>query len=135
MPSSEAAREPHTGPATDTTGMRNLVAKVGAAVVAAILGNAAVAGGPCPLHRGVGGQVYAGSGCGPRVYGPVREPVGPIDQCDACATFRGCNGYRQLPELLAPWQLPPGRGFQPPECFGYRAGPCTECAACGPRVR
>ncbi|MFM7107684.1 MAG: hypothetical protein ACKOZU_03640 [Planctomycetaceae bacterium] len=113
--------------------MRNVVVKVGAAILAIVMGGAAVAGDRCPVCRGVGGAPYRGTGCGPKVYGPVREPVGPIDQCDACGAFHGCDGYRQLPDLLAPWQLPPGRGFQPPEAFGYLSGPCAECAACGPR--
>lgn len=115
--------------------MRNAFVTVGV-VLLAVVGNrtSVEAGGPC---RECGGataahEPYTGSGCGPRVWGPCHEPVGPIDQCDACARFRGCNGYRQMPEWLAPWQLPPGRGFQPPEAHGYHPGPCAECAACGP---
>lgn len=110
------------------------VVKLGVAVLAVVvMGGMAVAGCPCfACRHASGGTPYDGTGCGPKVYGPVREPVGPIDQCDACGRFRGCEGYRQLPELLAPWQLPPGRGFQSPEAVGYRTGECRECAACGP---
>ena len=112
--------------------MRYLRVKVGAAILAASVGGVAAAGWPCLLARSVGGDKFPDRACGPRVYGPFHEPVGPIDQCDACATFRGCNGYRQLPEMLAPWQLPPGRGFVPPEAVGYVTESCAGCADCGP---
>ena len=99
-----------------------------------VLGGAARADRPCHACRGgVAGTTYDGPVCGERVCGPAHEPVGPIDQCDACARFRGCDGYRQMPDLLAPWQLPPGRGFRPPEAFGYRTAPCGECGDCAPR--
>ena len=115
--------------------MRNAFVTVGV-VLLAVAGNgtSSEAGGPCHACRGATAahEPYTGSGCGPRVWGPCHEPVGPIDQCDECARFRGCNGYRQMPEWLAPWQLPPGRGFRPPEAHGYQPGPCAECAACGP---
>lgn len=113
--------------------MRHLGVTFGVAILVASMGVTAVAGWPCPVARSAGGETFAGSGCGPRVYGPCHEPVGPIDQCDACARFRGCHGYRQLPELLAPWQLPPGRGFQPPEALGYLPDSSADCAACGSR--
>ncbi len=127
---------------TDTTGMRNACGKLGGSVVAlaivfAVMAGGAVAGGRCRDCAGcrdaAGGSPYGTTGCGPRVYGPCHEPVGPRDQCDACGRFAGCEGYRQLPDMLAPWQLPPGRGFRPPEAFGYLSGPCSECATCGPR--
>lgn len=118
---------------TDTLGMRSLLVKVAAVMLVVAVVGPASAGWPCAACRGVGGTTHEGTGCGPRVHGPWHEPVGPIDQCDACARFQGCNGYRQQQELLAPWQLPPGRGFQPPEAFGYLPGPCADCAACGPR--
>ena len=118
--------------------MRNAVGKLGGMIVAVVgMGGVAAAGGWCrhcdDCRRTAAGESYDGTGCGPRVYGPAHEPVGPIDQCDACARFAGCEGYRQTPELLAPWQLPPGRGFRPPEAFGYWTGPCGDCAACSPR--
>lgn len=110
--------------------MRNAFGKLVAVIATvAVMGGAAVAGGWCHDCRGTAsGESYDGTGCGPRVYGPAHEPVGPIDQCDACARFAGREGYRQTPELLAPWQLPPGRGFRPPEAFGYWTGPCGDCA-------
>lgn len=115
--------------------MRNVVGKLGGAFLAVVgMGGAALAGGHCHACRGSAAHAaFDGPVCGPRVYGPCHEPVGPIDQCDACARFAGCEGYRQMPELLAPWQLPPGRGFRPAESFGYMSGPCGECAACAPR--
>jgi hypothetical protein len=121
--------------ATDTTGMRFACVRVAAAVLAVTVWASAVEAG-WPWHRDrcqPAGTSFDDTGCGPRVYGPCHEPVGPVDQCDACARFSGCEGYRQRPEILAPWQLPPGRGFQPPENFGYLPTACAECAACGPR--
>lgn len=119
---------------TDTTIMRNVVRKLGGAILAVVvMGSVARAGGHCQACRsGAGGETYGHTGCGPKVYGPCHEPVGPVDQCDLCARFAGCEGYLQRPELLAPWQLPPGRGFRPAEAFGYRTRPCAECAGCGP---
>jgi hypothetical protein len=106
----------------------------GFVVAVVLLGGTVDAGWPCfGCRETAGGSSYGATGCGPRVYGPCHEPVGPIDQCDACARFAGCEGYRQTPEWLAPWQLPPGRGFRPPEAFGYLPGPCADCAACAPR--
>jgi len=115
--------------------MKTVFLTVAAAlVITAVSGARAEAGWPWHAARcQSGGTPFAGTGCGPRVYGPCHEPVGPIDQCDACARFSGCEGYRQRPEMLAPWQLPPGRGFQPPEALGYVPEPCAECAACAPR--
>lgn len=135
LPSDASSRGGRGALTTDTTGMRNVVGKLGGAILAvALMGGMAVAGSPCHAGRcSAAGSTYDGGACGPRVYGPCHEPVGPIDQCDACARFAGCEGYRQTPEMLAPWQLPPGRGFQPPEAFGYRTGSCDECAACAPR--
>ena len=115
--------------------MRNVVGTIGGVILAVVAtASAARAGGPCHACRGgAGGETYGHTGCGPKVYGPCREPVGPIDQCDLCARFAGCDGYHQRPEMLAPWQLPPGRGFQPPEAVGYLSGVCGECVDCGPR--
>jgi hypothetical protein len=39
-------------------------------------------------------------------------------------------GHSDFQNMLAPWQLPPGRGFQTAEQMGWRSGPCTTC---GPR--
>lgn len=70
------------------------------------------------------------TGCGPRYCGEKHEPSRP-DPCDACNRWRGCNGARELPDTLAPWQLPPGRGFQSPQAVGYRSGPCLACGPSG----
>jgi hypothetical protein len=80
---------------------------------------------------------YGDLGCGPRYCGPWH---GPCDPCDACGRWVGCNGARQGPEMLAPWQLPPGRGFTKPADLGYQrpigvcgeGGPCEECVSCQP---
>ena len=93
----------------------------------------AAAGGACHACRGTAGGMTTpcgDTGCGPRYCGEKHEPSRP-DPCDACNRWRGCNGARELPEMLAPWQLPPGRGFQPPEAFGYRPGPCRTCGPSG----
>lgn len=74
---------------------------------------------------------WGGTGCGPRYHGAVHEEPNTPDPCDACNRWRGCNGVRQMPDMLAPWQLPPGRGFQSAERMGWRTAPCTTC---GPRV-
>ena len=105
----------------------------GAVFVVVALAATATAGWPVHACRGetAAHAAYDGSGCGPRVWGPVHEPVDGIDQCDACARFRGCHGYRQMPDLLAPWQLPPGRGFRPAQACGYAVRPCTACGPCG----
>jgi hypothetical protein len=93
----------------------------------------AEAGGACHACRGgmAGATTPCGdTGCGPRYCGEKHEPSRP-DPCDACNRWRGCNGAREMPEMLAPWQLPPGRGFQPAAAFGYRAGPCRTCGPSG----
>jgi len=93
----------------------------------------AEANGACQACRGtVGGMTtpYGDTGCGPRYCGAKHEPSRP-DPCDACNRWRGCNGAREMPEHLAPWQLPPGRGFQPAEAFGYHTAPCRSCGPSG----
>jgi hypothetical protein len=68
------------------------------------------------------------TGCGPRYWGPCHDDPCPPDPCDGCNRWFGCNGARQGPDLLAPWQLTPGRGFMPPETQGYIApDPCSTC--------
>lgn len=82
----------------------------------------------CPTcGPGSGGSPYGNTGCGPRYCGEKHEPSCP-DPCDACARWRGCNGARQAPDMLAPWQLPPGRGFMTAEQLGYDTRPsCHRC--------
>jgi hypothetical protein len=86
--------------------------------------------GPC---GGAGGTVtpYGDTGCGPRYCGAKHDELCGPDPCDACNRWRGCNGARERPDMLAPWQLPPGRGFQTAAEIGYSGngggGPCLEC--------
>lgn len=86
--------------------------------------------GPC---GGVGGTTtpYGDTGCGRRYCGAKHDEPWTPDPCDACNRWRGCNGAREMPEQLAPWQLPPGRGFRNAADVGYLGngggGPCTEC--------
>ena len=73
------------------------------------------------------------TGCGPRYWGAVHDEPGCPDPCDACVRWRGCRGVTQGPEKLAPWQLPPGRGFQSGADVGYLSPRCEGCGGCGPR--
>lgn len=137
---------------TDTGGMKNRTSRsrcliLAVSLLAGIVAAVAVAGGH---HCGRCGGSEAGTtypygdkGCGPRYCRPEHWR----DPCDACGRWVGCNGGRQGPEMLAPWQLPPGRGFTPPAALGYErpigvcgeGAPCGncqaggECHACGPR--
>jgi hypothetical protein len=108
-----------------------------AALVAWSLAGPASAGMPWwPCHDTAGGTTTpcGDTGCGPRYCGEKHEPSRP-DPCDCCNRWVGCNGERQPPDMLAPWQLPPGRGFQGAADVGYHAEPCGPCGVggtCGP---
>jgi hypothetical protein len=86
--------------------------------------------GPC---GGAGGAVtpYGDTGCGPRYCGAKHDELCGPDPCDACNRWRSCNGAHERPDMLAPWQLPPGRGFQTAAEIGYAGngggGACLEC--------
>jgi len=87
--------------------------------------------GPQPgfLRSPLGETTPCGSqGCGPRYWGPrSEEPCGP-DPCSNCNRWQDCNGVSRGPDLLAPWQLPPGRGFMSPAEVGYvTENPCDDC--------
>jgi len=135
-----------SGSPTETTGMKStfhrcvMLLLVGCGIAAAAL--PAVASelrkgcGPCATCGPCGGAAgtvtpYGDTGCGPRYCGAKHaEPWSP-DPCDACNRWRGCNGVREQPDMLAPWQLPPGRGFQTAAEVGYAGngggGACLEC--------
>lgn len=86
------------------------------------------AGGHCAAcGPTVGGQDYGHTGCGPRYWGAVYEDPHCVDPCDSCNRWRGPHGVRQGPDLLAPWQLPPGQGFLSAEQVGWVSGPCSTC--------
>jgi len=71
------------------------------------------------------------TGCGPRYRGPRHDEPGWPDPCDECNSWRDCNGVSRPPEMLAPWQRAPGRGFQAPEEVGYIVdNPCDTCHQC-----
>ena len=99
-------------------------------VAACVPAGAIAAGHACRGCRGAT-TPCGDTGCGPRYHGAVHEEPNTPDPCDACNRWRGCNGVRQSADMLAPWQLPPGRGFQSPEQVGWWGGPCRTC---GPRV-
>jgi hypothetical protein len=122
--------------------MKRIIGSVGILIVVASLApglsSFTRAGEPCgtcgPCKKTAAGDEtpYGDLGCGPRYCGEKHEPSCP-DPCDGCGRWRGCNGVRQGPEKLAPWQLPPGRGFRSGADVGYAAAPCGGCQACGPR--
>ena len=121
---------------TDTLGMKRTIVIVGLALFSGWLAAAVVSAGD---HCGRCGGTAAGMetpcgnlGCGPRYWGAVHdEPPWP-DPCDACGRWIGCHGSPQGPEMFAPWQLPPGRGFTPPCQLGYgpTRGVCEDAGAC-----
>jgi hypothetical protein len=120
-------------PRADTYGMRGHTVEsrgVVAIIASLLLAAAAEAGNVfhCPTcGPGAGGSPYGNTGCGRRYCGEKHEPSCP-DPCDACARWRGCNGATQGPDMLAPWQLPPGRGFMTAEQVGYDTRPsCQRC--------
>lgn len=86
--------------------------------------------GPCggAAHQST---PYGDMGCGPRYCGAVHDDPCGVDPCDSCNRWSGCNGARQAADMLAPWQLPPGRGFQSAAQLGYDGGGgggiCTDC--------
>ena len=77
---------------------------------------------------GAGGSPYGNTGCGPRYWGAVPEEGWCPDPCDRCGRWRGPCGTMPGSDLLAPWQLPPGRGFMTAEQVGYDTrGGCDRC--------
>jgi len=115
----------------------HLAIRVGSALLAT-LALAAARGGEAPCGRC--GSPAAGlatpcgeTGCGPRYRGAIHDEPGVPDPCDGCGNWIGCDGSRPPPEMLAPWQLPPGRGFTRPADLGYTRpiGVCGEGLGCG----
>ncbi len=88
----------------------------------------------CPsCGCGAGGSPYGNTGCGPRYWGAVPDEGWCPDPCDRCARWRGCPSGMPGLDMLAPWQLPPGRGFMRPEQVGYDTRrSCDPCQG-GPR--
>ena len=94
--------------------------------------------GPCGACGPCGGASgmttpYGDTGCGRRYCGAKHDDPCGTDPCDACNRWRGCNGAHERPDMLAPWQLPPGCGFQTAAQVGYAGngggGVCLECRA------
>jgi hypothetical protein len=85
----------------------------------------------CPsCGCGTGGSPYGNTGCGPRYWGAVPDEGWCPDPCDRCGRWRGCPSGMPGLDLLAPWQLPPGRGFMTPEQVGYDTR--RSCQRCQP---
>ena len=87
--------------------------------------------GPCGTGAGQA-TPYGDTGCGPRYHGAVHDDPCGVDPCDSCNRWAGCNGARQMTDMLAPWQLPPGCGFRTAAEVGYDGsgggGICTDCS-------
>lgn len=112
------------------TVMRSFFVSVVLVVSLVALATEALGGGHCGRCGSVAHATTpcGDTGCGPKVYGPFREPVGPCDPCDACVRWRGCNGAGGGQDMLVPWQMPPGRGFLPPSACGYASRDCDSCS-------
>ena len=110
-----------------------LAGLLAAATLTAVAGEPAGRCRECGPCGGLGGvsTPYGDTGCGPRYSGAIHDDPYGVDLCDSCNRWRGCNGAREQRELLAPWQLPPGRGFQNAAQAGYAGngggGTCVEC--------
>jgi hypothetical protein len=135
---------------TETTGMKStlrlcvVLVLIGCGIASVSL-NAAASElkkgcGPCsscgPCGGGAGSVTpYGDMGCGPRYCGAKHDEPWSPDPCDGCNRWRGCNGAQERQDMLAPWQLPPCRGFQTAADVGYAGngggGPCNECRAPG----
>lgn len=125
---------------TDTKGMNRIITGMLVAGFALLIAVPAWAGDACGRCRGckataAGAETPCGdTGCGPRYWGAVHDEPGCPDPCDACGRWRDCHGMPPAPEKFAPWQLPPGRGFQSGAAVGYASPPCSACRGCGPRL-
>ncbi len=103
------------------------------------------AGEPCRRCKGTAAGMESPcgeSGCGPRYWGAVFEELPWTDPCDCHGRRVDCHGVPQGPDMLAPWQLPPCRGFTPPKYLGYgptrgvydnpgKCHPCTQGSILG----
>jgi hypothetical protein len=119
---------------TDAIGMKITAVTVGwygALALATLLAAPAFAGEAFRCRTcapGYGGMPYGNTGCGPRYWNARHDEPNCPDPCDACNRWRSCNGVTQGPDMLAPWQMPPGRGFMTAEQVGYDTRPwCHEC--------
>jgi len=129
---------------TDTTGMKAsfITACAFAVLVVVILMAVPAPAGEAFHCRECGGGAagmstpYGDTGCGPRYCGAKHEEPNCPDPCDSCNRWRGCNGVGPGNDLLPPWQLPPGRGFQSAEDVGYDTRrQCQACQDCGHHAR
>jgi hypothetical protein len=91
----------------------------------------ATAGDPVwdAFHRMFHMPSWQGPVCGPRYCGARHDEPNRPDPCDCRARWVDCHGNRQPPDLQSPWQMPPGRGFQPAEHLGWL--PEQDCETCG----
>lgn len=114
-------------------GVAALALTVAAAGRCAVEARAGSPCGPCGPCGSVAGATtpYGDTGCGPRYWGAVHDEPWVPDPCDGSGRWRGCNGVGQGPEMLAPWQLPPGRGLATAAQLGYDTSPCRDCARVG----
>ena len=120
------------GPISDcmNTSMLRIVMLL--SLLAAGIGSATA--GDCRACRGPYGDKTMpceDTGCGPRYWGAVFEEPNCPDPCNCRNEWVGGGFKAPSLDLLAPWQMPPGKGFWSPEQCGY----ATEghCQTCGPR--
>lgn len=123
---------------TDTSDMSRMIVIAVACLGSTVtLASAAFADGPCHRCKGTAAGMESpcgASGCGPRYWGAVFEELPWKDPCDCQGRRIDCHGVPQGPEMLAPWQLPPCRGFTPPSHLGYgpTRGACDDPGTCHP---
>jgi len=130
-----AFAKPHQPKLADTfpmrTSIQRLTASCGALACLIGLTMQLAAAGECRACRGpYGGKTMPceDTGCGPRYWGAFWDEPNCPDPCDCRNQWRKGQFKSPSLDLLAPWQMPPGKGFWTPEQCGYATeGHCHSC--------
>ena len=130
-----AFARPHHRKSTDIQSMKTTTQRltVLCVILTGLFGLAlqVAAAGECRDCRGpYGGKTTpcGETGCGPRYWGAFWDEPNCPDPCDCRNEWRGGQFKSPSLDLLAPWQLPPGKGFWTPEQCGYATeGHCHSC--------
>ena len=130
-----AFARPHHRKSTDILSMKTTTQRltVLCVILTGLFGLAlqVAAAGECRACRGpYGGKTTpcGETGCGPRYWGAFWDEPNCPDPCDCRNEWRGGQFKSPSLDLLAPWQLPPGKGFWTPEQCGYATeGHCHSC--------
>lgn len=114
------------------THIRRVLVVLAVVAVTVLAGGGSASAADCQRCRGpYGGKTMPcdETGCGPRYWGAYCDEPNCPDPCNCRNEW--CGGGFKSPslDLLAPWQMPPGKGFWSPEQCGYATG---ECHTCGP---